>query len=209
MIRILVVDDHPIVRKGLVEVLAGEPGMEVVGEAATGPEVTPFVRDHAVDVVLLDLNLPGLGGLEVLARLRDLPGPPKVLVFTMYPEKHWAVRSLKEGADGFMTKDKAGTELADAVRTIASGHKYITPSVAELLAFNVSTSAKTPLESLSRRELQVMSLLAEGKTASEVAENLNLSPKTVGTYRSRVLEKLSLKTTADIIRFAIRNGLVE
>ena len=210
MIRVLIADDHPVVRRGLLQILTEAPDMVAAGEASTGREVLQAVRENDYDVVLLDIALPDISGLEVLKQLRTVKPELPVLILSMYPEKQYAVRTLKAGAAGYLTKESAPEELVAAIRKVSRGGKYITPSLAEKLAARLSDEAeKEPYETLSDREYQVMCLLASGKTITEIATELSLGVTTVSTYRARLLEKLGLKTTAEIVRYALERGLVE
>ena len=210
MIRVLVADDHAVVRRGVVQILAESPHIVVAGEAATGVEVLQAVRENDYDIILLDIAMPGGSGLEVLKQLRSLDPNVRVLILSMYPEKQYAVRALKAGAAGYLTKDSAPDELIEAIDRISQGGKYITRSLAQELAGELGGKAgQDPHEALSDREYQVMRLLAAGKNVTEIAAQLSLSVKTVSTYRARILEKLDLKTTAEIMRYALERGLDE
>jgi two-component system invasion response regulator UvrY len=210
MIRVLVADDHAVVRRGVVQILAESPHIVVVGEASCGSEVLRAVRENDYDIVLLDIAMPGGSGLEVLKQLHSLKPEVQVLILSMYPEKQYAMRALRAGAAGYLTKDSAPDELIDAIDRISRGDKYITRSLAQELASELGGNAGKELhEALSDREYQVMRLLAAGKSVSEIAVQLSLSVKTVSTYRARILEKLDLKTTAEIIHYALARGLVE
>jgi two-component system invasion response regulator UvrY len=210
MIKVFVADDHAVVRRGVLQILEEAPDMVSVGEASTGREVLRAMRKHACDVLVLDISMPDGGGLEVLKQLQTLKPHLRVLILSMYPEKQYALRALKAGAAGYLTKESAPDELITAIRQVAEGGRYITQSLAEKLAAELKSDVeKEPHETLSDREYQVMTLLAAGKSATEIAAELSLSVKTVSTYRARVLEKLRLSSTAEIIRFAIERGLVE
>lgn len=210
MIRILIADDHTIVRKGLNEILAETSDMVVAGEACNAQEALNMVRKDEFDILVLDITMPGRSGLEVLKELKnEKPGLP-VLILSMHPEKQYAVRSLRSGASGYLTKESAPDELIVAIRRISQGRKYITVSLAEKLAFNLENGTEEPLhEALSDREYQVVCLIASGKTVNEIARELFLSEKTVSTYRSRVLEKMNMKTNAELTHYAIKNQLVD
>jgi DNA-binding NarL/FixJ family response regulator len=207
--RVLVVDDHAIVREGMKQVLAEEANV-LVGEASTAREAMRRVRTEPWDVVVLDINLPDRSGLEVLDEIKALRPTPRVLVLTVFGEEIYAVRVLKAGADGFLTKESVPEELLKAVHKVASGERYLTRSLAEKLAwrFSVGTEAGGH-EALSDRELQVLCMIASGRRLSDVAAELALSIKTVSTYRARILAKMGLSTTAELIQYAIRNGLVQ
>jgi two-component system invasion response regulator UvrY len=210
MIKVFVADDHAVVRRGVLQILEEAPDMVSVGEASTGRGVLRAMRKHACDVLVLDISMPDGGGLEVLKQLQTLKPHLRVLILSMYPEKQYALRALKAGAAGYLTKESAPDELITAIRQVAEGGRYITQSLAEKLAAELKSDVeKEPHETLSDREYQVMTLLAAGKSATEIAAELSLSIKTVSTYRARVLEKLRLSSTAEIIRFAIERGLVE
>lgn len=210
MIKVLVVDDHAVVRRGVLQILAEAPDMRVVGEASTGQEALRLVQDSAYNVMLLDLALPDGSGLEVLKQLRRLKSELRVLILSVYPEEQYAIRVLKMGAAGYLTKDSAPDELITAVRKVAQGGKYVTQSLAERLADKLGLDTEEiPHELLSDREYQVMCLLAAGKTITDIALELSVSPKTASTYRTRILEKLNLQNTAEIMRYAIQRGLVE
>jgi DNA-binding NarL/FixJ family response regulator len=210
MIRVLVADDHAVVRRGVVQILDEAPDLVAAGEASTGREVLQQVQENDYDVLVLDIGMPDGSGLEVLHQLRTLRPELRVLILSMYPERQYALRALKAGAAGYLTKESAPDELVAAVRRIAQGGKYITQSLAEeLTAALVGEAEQTPEEILSDREFQVVCMLAEGKTIAAIASELALSVKTVSTYRARVLEKLNLSNTAEIIRYAFEHKLVE
>lgn len=211
MIRVFIADDHAVVRRGVRQILEESADMAVVGEAATGREAIHAVSETACDVLLLDIALPDINGLEVLAQLRGLKPEVQVLILSVYPEKQYALRALKAGAAGYLTKDSLPEELLTAVRQTAEGGKYITQSLSEKLAgeLQAGSADKEPQELLSNREYQIMCLLAVGKTVSDIAAELSLSVKTVSTYRARILEKLGLQNTAEIIHYALSRGLIE
>ena len=209
MMRILIVDDHAVVRRGLRALLSDAFQGAVFGEAADAPQALDQLRGNIWDVALLDINLPGKSGLDLLKELKaEWPSLP-VLVLSGHPEDQFAVRVLKAGAGGYMTKETAPEELATAIRKVLAGGRYVSPALAEKLALGVKRDlTRTPHETLSDREYEVMSRIASGKTVTEIAEELSLSAKTISTYRARVLEKLSVKNSAEIVKYAIRNGLV-
>jgi len=212
MITILITDDHPIVRKGIRQLLEDDPN-EIFGlieEAGSGKEMFEKLQVQHFDLVLLDISLPGRSGLELVSDLRKVYPDTAVVILSIYPEEQYALRALKLGASGYLTKASAPEELIAAVIKASNGEKYITSGLAEKIAFNLIEEKETPLhEKLSVRELEVVSLLASGKTMSKIATDLSLSPKTISTYRERILEKLNIKTTSDIIRYAIKEGLSE
>jgi DNA-binding NarL/FixJ family response regulator len=209
MMRILIVDDHAIVRRGLRELLSDEFHGAAFGEASDAQQALEELRKKEWDVALLDIALPGKSGLDLLKELKtEWPKLP-VLILSAHPEDQFAVRALKAGAGGYMTKESAPEELAKALRKIMAGGRYVSPALAEMLALGVTKDlTRTPHETLSDREYEVMSRIASGKTVTEIAEELSLSPKTISTYRARVLEKLGLKNSAAIVQYVIRNGLV-
>ncbi len=209
MIRVLIVDDHAIVRRGLRELLSDEFHGAAFGEASNARQALEQLRKKEWDIALLDLILPGKSGLELLKELKaEWPRLP-VLVLSGSHEDQFAVRVLKAGAGGYLTKESAPEELAKAIRKILAGGRYVSPALAEKLALGVKKDlTRTPHETLSDREYEVMSRIASGKTVTEIAEELSLSAKTISTYRARVLEKLGVKNSAEIVQYAIRNGLV-
>ena len=209
MIRILIVDDHAIVRRGLRELLSDQFQGAAFGEAPDARQALELRRKKEWDMALLDIALPGKSGLDLLKELRaEWPRLP-VLVLSAHPEDQFAVRALKAGAGGYMTKECAPEELAKAVRKILAGGRYVSSALAETLAMGVTKDLScTPHETLSDREYEVMSRIASGRTVTEIGEELSLSPKTISTYRSRVLLKLRVKNSAAIVQYAIRNGLV-
>jgi two-component system invasion response regulator UvrY len=208
-IRVVLCDDHALVRRGIRDTLAEEPDIVVVGEAASYAEAREVLREIPCDVLVLDLGLPGRGGLDVLESLRATGSEVKVLVVSMFPEDQYALRCLRAGAHGYVNKAHDPAELAVAVRDLAQGRKHLTPTVAQMLVESLSRPpALTAHAALSERELQTLTKIASGKRLSEIAEELMLSPKTVSVYRARVLEKLRLSNNAELAVFAIRNGLV-
>jgi DNA-binding NarL/FixJ family response regulator len=207
--RVLVVDDHAIVREGMKRVLVEEENL-VVGEASSARDALRRVRAERWDVVVLDLSLPDRSGLDVLAEIKAMDPTLRVLVLTVFGEEIYAVRVLKAGADGFLTKESVPDELLKAVRKVASGQRYLTRSLAEKLAWRFSVGDEVAgHEALSDRELQVLCMLASGRRMTAVAAELGLSIKTVSTYRARILTKMGLNTTAELIQYAIRNGLIQ
>ena len=209
MIKVILCDDHALIRRGIRDTLSDSEDIEVVGEAADYGELRALLRDKSCDVLVLDINLPGRSGLDVLHVLKEEGSTLRVLVVSMYPEDQYAVRCLRAGAQGYANKAADPMALIDAVRTIFQGRKYLTPEVAQMLAESVSErTPEAPHTTLSERELQTLLKIATGKRLSEIAEELTLSPKTVSVYRSRVLEKLGLSNNAELTVYAIRNQLV-
>ena len=210
MIRVLIADDHPIVREGLKQILSETDDILVVDEASNGKEVLDYVWNNAYDVVLLDISMPGRDGLEVLRELKHQKPKLPVLILSMYPEEHYAIRVLRGDASGYLTKSSAPDELISAIRKVATGRKYVSSTLAERLTYELDRDADRPIhEALSDREYQVMHMIASGKTIKEIAEELCLSVKTVSTYRSRILEKMNMKNNAEIVLYAVQNKLVD
>ena len=209
MIKILIADDHPVVRRGLKQIVAEEPNMVVAGEAQNAKEVLELIRKQDWDVVMLDITMPDRSGLEVLKQLKkEYPKLP-VLVLSVHSEEQYAVRVLKSGAAGYMTKESAPEELVRAIRKVVAGGKYVSSSLAERLAFDLESEEEPLHETLSNREFQVMCMIASGKTVKEIADRLFLSVKTASTYRTRILRKMKMKTNAELIYYAIKNRLVD
>ena len=209
MIRILVADDHAIVRRGLRQIVADESDMEVVGEAQTAQKILDLARQEAWDVIVLNVSMPGRGGFEALKALKQTHSKRPVLVLSMYPEDQFAVRAFRAGAAGYMTKETAPEELVQAIRKVVRGGKYVSPSLAEKLAAELGEDAeRPPHEALSEREYHVLCLLASGKTVTQIAAEMSLSVKTISTYRARLLEKMRMKTNAEVTRYAIEHRLV-
>ena len=210
MIRILIADDHRIVREGLKQILAETPDMIVVDEASNGQEVLGKVWENDYDVVLLDISMPGRSGLDNLKQLKNEQPKLAVLVLSMYSEEQYAIRALRAGASGYMTKESAPDDLIEAIRKVSTGRKYISPTVAEKLAVSLEANDERPAhENLSDREYQVMCMIASGKTIKTIADELSLSVKTVSTYRTRILEKMRMKNNAELTHYSIQNRLVE
>jgi len=210
MIKVLIVDDHPVVRKGLREIVNEAFHVAVADEVSDGQEVLERVSKNNYDVVLLDISMPGRSGLDVLKELKGQKPKLPVLVLSIHPEEQYAVRVLKAGASGYLTKESAQDELISAIQKISTGRKYITPSLAERLALDLELDAeKPPHESLSDREYQVMCMIASGKTVKEIAEELFLSVKTVSTYRARLLDKMRMKSSAELTYYAIKHQLID
>jgi two-component system, NarL family, invasion response regulator UvrY len=209
--KVLIADDHAVLRMGLKQLVSEECEIcseATFGEAQNGQEVLDLIHKESWDLVLLDISMPGRDGLDVLRELHDEYPELRVLVLSMYPEDQYAVRALKMGASGYMTKESAPDELAKAIDKIMCGGKYVSPRLAEKLAFNLGSSREGP-DNLSFREYQVLRLIASGKTVSEIADELSLSVKTISTYRVRILEKMRMKNNAELTHYAVHNRLVE
>jgi two-component system, NarL family, invasion response regulator UvrY len=209
-LRILLCDDHPILREGLKNILLKEPDVRVVEEAGSAAEMFKKLRGSRFDAIILDISLPDANGLDVLKNLQAQGNRSCVLVLSMHPEEQYAMRALKAGAAGYLQKESAPSELVQAVRKIARGGKYVSAFLAEKLAFDMQgASEKQPHELLSDREYQVLCLLSSGKGIKEVAQELGLSAPTISTYRARVMTKLGLSSTVDLVRYALAHNLVE
>jgi len=210
MPRILIVDDHPLVRQGLKAGLSKAPDLKVIGEAETADEALTEARNQRPDIILLDISLPGRNGFEVLRQLHAEMPEVRILMLSTYSEKQYAVRCLRNGAWGYLTKKSSSDELIDAVRTVMQGRKYITSSLAQLLASEVSAdSAKLPHEDLSDREFQILCLIGQGKTVAQIAEILSIGTSTVGTHRVHIFEKMNMHSTVELVRYALENKLVD
>lgn len=210
MIRIFVADDHPLIREGLRKTLLEEEDFQIVGEAADGFEVMKKIRETEFDILLLDLNMPGKNGLTVIKEIKQILPKASILVLSMYPLQRFAVRALKTGAAGYVTKDSPTEELIKAIRTIISRGRYISIELAELLANEFGTTKDTmPHETLSDREFQIMSMITTGKTVKEIAEELCLNISTVNTYHARILEKMNMKSNVELTLYAIENNLID
>jgi DNA-binding NarL/FixJ family response regulator len=207
--KVLVADDHAVVREGLKRILTQDEGIQVVAEAEDGTAALARAREADPDVVVLDMSMPGRGGLETLQELKRQWPTLGVLVLSMHPEDQYAVRVLREGADGYLSKESAAEELISALRKIHGGGKYVSPALAERLAQTVERGFEgPPHEQLSSREFQVMVLIAQGRTVSEIGDELHLSVKTISTYRARILEKMGMKNNAELMHYAIEEGIV-
>lgn len=211
MIRIIVCDDHAIVRRGLKELFEAEPDLQVVAEAADTRELIDQLARHECEVLVLDITMPGRGGLDVLPQIRAREHPPAILMLTMHPEDQFALRALRSGAAGYLTKDCAPAELLKAVRRIAQGGRYVTETLAERLAADVQAggAVQAPHERLSEREFEVLRGIAAGRTVGEIAAALFLSSNTVSSYRARLLQKLALNNNAELMHYAITNHLTD
>jgi len=210
MIRILIADDHPIVRAGLRRIAEDDRGITVTAEAADGDAALLALRQHAADVILLDVSMPGPPFTETLRRLHEEHPTVRILVLSAHPEDQWAVRALRGGASGYLTKDHSPEQLLDAIRRVHRGGRYVSPALAERLATQLGQDfVGAPHEQLSDREFDVLRGLGMGRTVKQVAEALRLSPKTVSTYRTRLMEKMHFATNADLVQYAAAHGLIE
>ena len=208
MIRVLIADDHPIVRKGLMQIVASQPDLAVTAECGDGNEALRLVETRPLDVAVLDIGMPGISGLEVLSRLRSQYPKLPVLILSGYPESELAVRVLKAGAAGYLNKEMAPEELVTAIRRVAAGRRYVSPETAEMLAESLAGGEEQPHTALSDREYQVLLAIASGRTVGEIAADMNLSVKTVSTYRTRVMEKMNMRNNAELMHYVIRHGLI-
>jgi two-component system, NarL family, invasion response regulator UvrY len=210
MIKVLVADDHAVVRRGLRQILAETPDILVSGEASTIPEVRQLVHDQRWDVVVLDINMPGGSGIELVAELKRATPSARVLVLTVYSEDQYAVRAIRAGAAGFLTKESAPERLIEAVRKIAGGGRYVSAELGEALASVVAGEVGgAPHERLTDREFEVFKMLAAGRTVSQVAQELGLSVKTVSTHRTRILKKMEMKTNAELTQYGVKSRILE
>ena len=209
MIEVILCDDHALIRRGIRDTLADAVDVRVVGEAGDYGELRSLMRGTRCDVLVLDINMPGRSGLDVLHALKDEGNPVKVLVVSMYPEEQYAIRALRSGAYGYVNKAGDPQTIVQAVRTVAQGRKYVTPEIAQMLVESLaSPEAGEAHEKLSDRELQTLTMIASGKRLADIASELTLSPKTVSVYRARVLQKLGLANNSELTVYAIRKGLV-
>ena len=209
-VRVLIADDHPVVRQGLKQMLGAEPDITVAGEADSSQEVVELSGRVAWEVAVVDYNMPGKGGVDLVKELRRRFPQRAVLVLSMYPEDQYALRVLKAGAAGYLTKESATEELINAIRKVANGGRYVSAALGERLALELAGGDGQPLHrKLSDREYQIMWMIASGKTIGEIAQQLFLSPNTISTYRARILEKLELKNNAELMRYAIHHQLAE
>ncbi|MGD1971619.1 MAG: response regulator transcription factor [Desulfobacterales bacterium] len=210
MIRIIIADDHPIVRAGMKQIISEASDMMVADEASDGHTLLSKIKKENFDVVILDITMPHMDGLDVLKQLKIEKPKLPVVILSIHPEDQYALRVLKAGASAYVTKTSAPDELINAIRKVFRGGKYIGPSIAEKLAFQLDANfEEMPHEALSDREYQVLCTLASGKTVTEIADELSLSAKTVSTYRSRILEKMDMKNNAELIHYAVQNKLVD
>lgn len=209
MINVLIADDHAVVRRGISQIISEDPEIKVLGEASNSDEIMQQLYDHEWNVIILDITMPGKNGLDALIEIKNKRPEIKVLILSMHPEEEIALRALKTGASGYLNKDSVPGELIKAIRRVYSGGKYISSNLAESIAMSIDKDHNLfPHEFLSEREFQVMCLIASGNALSQIAEELNLSVKTVSTYRARILEKMNLKSNVELTHYAIKHHLV-
>jgi DNA-binding NarL/FixJ family response regulator len=210
MIRIFITDDHSLIREGLKKIINDEKDISIIGEAGNAKDTMSFVLSKNIDILILDLNLPDKNGLDLLKELKSLKPELKILILSMHPEDRFAMRVLRAGASGYITKESVGEELVRAIRKVYNGGKYVSESLAEMLAIEIQGGGDKPIhEILSDREFQVLQMIASGKTLAEISEALSLAVTTISTYRARVLEKLNLHSNAELIHYAITNKLLD
>lgn len=210
IIKTLIVDDHILIREGLKKILISQSGFDVIGEFNNAASAIEFVSNNEIDLMILDINLPDKSGIEVLAEVKALKPEIKVLILSAYPEEQYAERVFRAGAMGYVTKDSASEELIIAINRVTTGGKYVSSSLAEMIASRLDFDLTKKLhEKLSEREFQIMTMIAKGISQADIAEQLSLSPTTVNTYRTRILDKLKLKSNAEMIHYAIRNNLIQ
>ncbi len=210
MIKVFITDDHSLIREGLKKLLKDEMDIEVAGEAGNAKDTMEFVLKNNLDVLVLDINLPDKSGLDLLKELKEFKPELRVLILSMHPEDRFAMRVLRAGAYGYVTKESAGEELVKAIRKVYNGGKYVSAALAEKLVFEIQSGNDKPLhELLSDREFQVFQMIAAGKTLAEIADGLSLAVTTISTYRARILEKLNLHSNAELIHYAITNKLLD
>jgi len=209
IIKIIIADDHPLFRRGLKHALEETPDIEVIGEASNGDSLLSMIKSDNLDMVLLDISMPGKSGLDLLKQLKSEHSKLPILILSVYPEEQYAVRFIKAGASGYLTKESAAEKLAEAIRKIAAGGKYASTAIIEKLAFDFSDSNKPLHETLSDREYQVFGMISIGKSLTEIGVDLSLSVKTISTHRTRILEKMKMKKNAELIHYAITRNLLE
>jgi len=209
MIRVLVVDDHVLIRVALRRILEESGDIQVVGEASTGEEAVEIARRNPLDLVIMDVDMPGMGGVEATRKLNNISGGPKVIVISVHSQDPYPKRLLEAGASGYLSKGSGANEVISAVRTVYAGQPYVAPEVAGQLAMASINRTESPLDSLTQREMQVMLMLTRGQNAQNISRTLNLSPKTVCTYRYRLYEKLDVRNDVELTHLAIRHGLIE
>lgn len=208
-IRVIMVDDHLLIRRGLRDLLAEAGGIQVVGEAGDYGELRELLRHQPCDVLLLDVNLPGRSGIDALRSLSDEGQAIRSVVLSQHTEEQYGIRAFKAGAMAYLSKTSAPEQIVEAIRTVATGRKYVTPALAQVLAESIASRSASSHEHLSDREMQTLELIARGCKLSDIADRLALSPKTVSVYRARVLEKLGLSSNAELATYAMRNGLID
>ena len=208
MIKVLITDDHPVVRRGIRQILEEEDKISLINEAGNGKELIDRLNEQAYDVILLDISLPGRSGLDLISQIKKTQPSAAILMLSIYSEEVYAIKALKYGASGYLIKTSAPEELLSAIYKVSRGERYISIALAEKLAESFISEIDKPLhQTLSAREMEVLNLFASGKTVVQIASDLSLSPKTISTYRERLLSKLKLKTTAELIRFSIMEGI--
>ena len=208
MIKVLITDDHPVVRRGIRQILDDDNSITIIDEAASGKELFERMRERIYDVILLDISLPGRSGLDLISQIKKTQQSVAILILSIHSEEMYAIKALKLGASGYLTKSSAPEELIIAIHKVSTGERYISGSLAENLAESILSEYERPSQQiLSAREMEVLSLFATGKSVAQIAVELSLSPKTISTYRSRLLDKLKLNTTADLIRYSILEGI--
>jgi len=208
MIKVLITDDHPVVRRGIRQILEDDERIGLVLEAGDGKELFDRLNKQIFDVILLDISLPGRSGLDLIGQIKKSQPSAAILILSIHSETMYAIKAMKSGAAGYLTKSSAPDELMTAIIKVSRGERYISPSLADAMAESLISGSEKPLyQLLSSRELEVLQLFAEGKKVVQIAAELSLSPKTIGTYRERILEKLKLHSTADLIRYAIMEGI--
>jgi two-component system invasion response regulator UvrY len=208
MIRILITDDHPVVRRGIRQILEDEDWISLIDEAGSGKELFEKIQEKVYDVILLDISLPGRSGLDLISQIKKTQQSAAILMLSIHSEEVYAIKALKFGASGYLTKSSAPEELVSAIQKVSAGGRYISASLAEKMAETLLSESEKPLNHLlSARELEVMSLFSTGKSVAQIATELSLSPKTISTYRARLLDKLKLSTTAELIRYSILEGI--
>ena len=209
MVRVVVVDDHAVVREGLKRIIAENPNMTVAGEASGGNEAIEVLRKTPCDVLVLDITMPDKSGMDVMKQIHAESPRLPVLILSMHSEDQYAVRLLRAGAAGYVSKETAPLKLVEAIRKVVRGGKYVSPTLAERLVFDLDRETKLPHELLSDREYQVLCMIASGKTTGEIAESLSLSVKTISTFRSRILTKMDMRNNAELTHYAIENHLLD
>jgi len=208
MIKVLITDDHPVVRRGIRQILEDDDRISLVQEAGNGKELFERLKEQLFDVILLDISLPGRSGLDLIEQIKRTQSSASILILSIHSEEMYAIKALKAGAAGYLTKTSAPEELISAINKVSNGERYISTSLADKIAESVISGSEKPLyQLLSEREVEVLQLFSEGKKVVQIAAELSLSPKTVSTYRERLLEKLKLHTTSDLIRYAIMEGI--